>query len=165
MKKKLIATAALSAFLCTGITVPAEAAKSVPVTLPAFDVTLNGQIIENDNRQYPLLVYNNITYVPMTYHDCRFLGLETAWNQKDGLGIHKSDLTGAYYDYETTKKNSKRGTAQIASGKIKVNGKEISNAIFQNHTVCFDIIRCNHQPVFIIKLILPSEFIHRKAPC
>ena len=128
MKKKLIATAVLSAFLCTGITIPAEAAKSVPVTLPAFDVTLNGQVIENENRQYPLLVYNNITYVPMTYYDCRFLGLETAWNQKDGLGIHKSDLTGAYYDYETTKKNSKRGTAQIASGKIKVNGKEISNA-------------------------------------
>ena len=128
MKKKLIAAAALSAFLCTGITVPAEAAKSVPVTLPTFDVTLNGTVVENNNRQYPLLVYNNITYVPMTYYDCRFLGLETAWNQKDGLGIIKSDLTGAYYDYKTAKKNNKRGTAQIASGKIKVNGKEINNA-------------------------------------
>ena len=128
MKKKLIAAAALSAFLCTGITVPAEAAKSVPVTLPTFDVTLNGTVVENNNRQYPLLVYNNITYVPMTYYDCRFLGLETAWNQKDGLGIKKSDLTGAYYDYKTAKKNNKRGTAQIASGKIKVNGKEIHNA-------------------------------------
>ncbi|MBQ5652700.1 MAG: hypothetical protein IIV00_03310 [Peptococcaceae bacterium] len=128
MNKKMIATAALSAFLCTGIAVPAEAAKTVTVTLPTFDVTLNGTVVENDNRQYPLLVYNDITYVPMTYYDCRFLGLETTWNQKDGLGIHKSDLTGAYYDYETAKKNSKRGTAQIATGKIKVNGKEINNA-------------------------------------
>ena len=106
MKKKLIAAAALAAFLCTGIPSTAEAAKSVPVTLPTFDVTLNGTVVENNNRQYPLLVYNNITYVPMTYYDCRFLGLETAWNQKDGLGIIKSDLTGAYYDYKTAKKNN-----------------------------------------------------------
>ena len=128
MKKRMIATAVLSVFLCTGISAPAEAAKSVSVTLPTFDVTLNGQVIENDNRQYPLLVYNNITYVPMTYYDCRFLGLETTWNQKDGLGIIKSDLTGAYYEDTVGKKNSRRSTAQIVSGTVKVNGKTINNA-------------------------------------
>ena len=127
MKKKLIAAAALSAFLCTGITVPAEAAKSVPVTLPAFDVTLNGQIIENDNRQYPLLVYNNITYVPMTYHDCRFLGLTTKWNPSDGLSIMKYDMTSAYHKDSYPVKNKKRDIAQIASGTIKVNDKTIDN--------------------------------------
>ena len=128
MKKRMIATAVLSVFLCTGISAPAEAAKSVSVTLPTFDVTLNGQVIENDNRQYPLLVYNNITYVPMTYYDCRFLGLETTWNQKDGLGIIKSDLTGAYHEDTVAKKNSKRSTAQLVTGKVQVNGKVINNA-------------------------------------
>lgn len=127
MKKKLIATVALSAFLCTGITVPAEAAKSVPVTLPTFDVTLNGQVIENENRQYPLLVYNNITYVPMTYHDCRFLGLTTKWNPSDGLSIMKFDMTSAYHKDSYPVKNKKRDTAQIASGTIKVNDKTIDN--------------------------------------
>ena len=128
MHKKIIATAALSAFLLTGAATPAMAAKSVPVTLPSFDVTLNGQVIENDNRQYPLLVYNNITYVPMTYYDCRFLGLETTWNQQDGLGIIKSDLTGAYHEDTVAKKNSKRSTAQLVTGKVQVNGKVINNA-------------------------------------
>ena len=128
MHKKIIATAALSAFLLTGAATPAMAAKSVSVTLPSFDVTLNGTIIENENRRYPLLVYNNITYVPMTYYDCRFLGLETTWNQQDGLGIIKSDLTGAYHEDTVAKKNSKRSTAQLVTGKVQVNGKVINNA-------------------------------------
>ena len=128
MKTKWIVAAALSALLVAGIALPAEAAKTVSVTLPTFDVTLNGTVIENENRQYPLLVYKDITYVPMTYHDCRFLGLETTWNQQEGLGIHKSDLTGAYYEDTATKQNSKRANAQIASGTIKVNGKQIDNA-------------------------------------
>ena len=128
MNREKIATAVLSVFLFTGISAPAEAAKSVQVTLPAFDVTLNGTTIENENRRYPLLVYHDITYVPMTYHDCRFLGLETTWNQKDGLGVFKSDLTGAYYEDTIAQKNSRRSTAQIASGNITVNGKQIHNA-------------------------------------
>ncbi len=106
----------------------ALAANTVPVTLPTFDVTLNGTAIENENRQYPLLVYKDITYVPMTYHDCRFLGLETTWNQTDGLGIIKSNVAGAYYKEPTMKKNNKRATAQLVSGKVNVNGKQIHNA-------------------------------------
>ncbi len=126
MKKKLFAAATMSAFLMMGT--PASAEAAVPVTLPTFDVTLNGTVIENENRQYPLLVYNDITYVPMTYHDCRFLGLETAYNQADGLGINKSDLTGAYYEDTAAKKNNKRATAQLVSGNVKVNGKQIQNS-------------------------------------
>ncbi len=126
MKKKLFAAAAMSAFLMMGT--PASAEAAVPVTLPTFDVTLNGTVIENENRQYPLLVYNDITYVPMTYHDCRFLGLETTWNQNDGLGILKSDVAGAYYEDTTAKKNNKRATAQLVSGTVKVNGKQIQNS-------------------------------------
>lgn len=128
MNKEKIAAAVLSVLLLTGASAPAEAAKSVQVTLPAFDVTLNGTTIENENRRYPLLVYQDITYVPMTYHDCRFLGLETTWNQKDGLGIFKSELTGAYYEDPVAQKNSKRAMAQLASGNITVNGKQLHNA-------------------------------------
>ena len=54
-----------------GVSMPAMAA-NVQATLPSFPVTLNGTVIDNSYRQYPLLVYNNITYFPMTYYDCRF---------------------------------------------------------------------------------------------
>ena len=69
MRKKFIATTILSAFLCTFSPTPAAlAADTVQVTLPSFTVTLNGQVIDNSYRQYPLLVYKDITYFPMTYY-------------------------------------------------------------------------------------------------
>lgn len=126
-KKSIVITAVLTAALLTGVTAPAEAAQSVSVTLPGFPVTLNGVTIENTTRQYPLLVYKNITYVPMTYYDCRFLGLETTWNQTNGLGIQKAGVTGAYYEDAARKKNTNRAVAKISSGKITVNGKQILN--------------------------------------
>ncbi|MDO5478990.1 MAG: DUF5050 domain-containing protein, partial [Clostridia bacterium] len=48
--------------------------------LPVFDVSFNGQIVESDYRQFPLIVYKDVTYVPMTYFDCRYLGLTTTWD-------------------------------------------------------------------------------------
>ena len=74
MKKKLIASVALSAFLLTGVASPAMAAQQVKVTLPTFKVTLNQYEMENKYNQYPLIVYKDITYFPMTYHYADFLG-------------------------------------------------------------------------------------------
>ncbi|MBQ2776461.1 MAG: hypothetical protein IJF50_03090 [Peptococcaceae bacterium] len=127
MKRKLFSTIVLSALLALGSANTADAAQTVQVTLPGFDVTLNGQIINNENRQYPLIVYRDITYVPMTYYDCRFLGLETVWSQEDGLAIIKNNMAGAYHDYAAAKPNRKQDIAQIASGKIAVNGVTLDN--------------------------------------
>lgn len=101
--------------------------KSVKVTLPNFKVTLNGTVVENNYKEYPLIVYNNITYFPMTYYDCRFLGLETDWDGSK-LSIEKDNISGAYYDYKTTKKNNTSNIATIPSFPIKVNGKTIDNS-------------------------------------
>lgn len=116
----------LTAALAIGLSTPAWAA-NVPVTLPNFPVTLNGTVIENSYRQYPLLVYKNITYFPITYYDCRFLGVETEWTQAAGLKIGKGNLTGAYHQQNSSKKNGSSATAQLATGKITVNGKNINN--------------------------------------
>ena len=124
--KKGTKTILLTAALTLGLAAPAAAA-NVAVTLPDFPVTLNGTAIDNSYRQYPLLVYKNITYFPMTYYDCRFLGVETEWTQQNGLKIEKSSLTGAYHQQNAAAKNNKTATAQIAAGKIIVNGKSIHN--------------------------------------
>lgn len=54
---------------------PAYAANrltTVTVTLPTFNVVLNDINIDNHYSKYPLIVYKDITYFPMTYSDCRF---------------------------------------------------------------------------------------------
>ena len=75
-----------------------------------------------------MLVYKDITYFPMTYYDCRFLGVETEWTKEKGLKINKSNLNGAYHQQNVQQKNKKNDVAQIASGKITVNGKSINNS-------------------------------------
>ncbi|MBA1335394.1 MAG: hypothetical protein HPY66_1017 [Firmicutes bacterium] len=101
---------------------------SVKVSLPGFNVSLNGVQVENRYRQYPLIVYKDITYFPMTYYDCRFLGIETKWDSGEGLEIDKTGITGAYRDYNGKTKNAGTYTATVPAFDVKVNGKAINNA-------------------------------------
>ena len=106
----------------------AEAASSITVSLPEFKVTLNGVSIENSYNRYPLIVYNGITYFPMTYYDSRFMGLESMWDSNAGLKIIKTGANWNYQKIESKTKNSGIYNAQIPTFKITVNGKAIDNA-------------------------------------
>jgi len=124
-------------------TAPAWAA-DVTVTLPTFPVTLNGMVMEQTKSQYPMLVYKDITYVPMTWADTRLLGLESNWTQQGGLVINKVDMTqsqaeakSAYKPYTTSTANQKSYGAVTASGKITVNGKSINNSSEQYPLLVF----------------------------
>ena len=114
--------------ICIFFILPTDArASSVPVSLPDFKVTLNDIEIDSKNREYPLLVYNNITYFPMTYFDCRFAGLETTWNNEAGLQIIKTDVSGAYRDYGGAANTHRVYQAEKTSFPIVVNNKTIDN--------------------------------------
>jgi hypothetical protein len=106
------------------------AAQSVNVTIPTFNVTLNGTPVDSSSRDYPLIVYRDITYFPMTYHDSRFLGVETEWNSlSTGLFIKTTGIAGAYHAYQDAgKTNSRSYSATIPTFPVHVNGKPIANA-------------------------------------
>jgi len=63
----------------------------------------------------------------MTYFDCRFLGLETAYSLQAGLDINKTGAAGSYNDYATNVKNPQKATAKTADFPIRVNGKSVDN--------------------------------------
>ena len=96
--------------------------------IPACSVTLNGQSVDNSYRQFPLLQYKDIVYFPMTYYDCRFLGVSTKWdNNTNTLEISKENISGAYRDYNWEWKNGKSNEISICNFNIIVNGKSIDN--------------------------------------
>jgi len=98
-------------------------------SLPEFDVTLNEQSVKSDFRQFPLVVYKDITYVPMTYYDCRYLGLTTKWdNDTRTLYIDKGYITCAYRDYAWQWQNGNIQEISLCDFNIVVNGKEIDNS-------------------------------------
>lgn len=94
MKRFLCAL--LCALLLTA-SLPTAQAADLRASIAAGKVTLNGQAIDNSTAQYPLLVYQDITYVPMTFHLCRFLGLETGYDGPSrSLSIYRTGEAGDY---------------------------------------------------------------------
>lgn len=126
-KKKIISMVLIVLMFIVFATAEASAT-SVRVTLPSFTITLNGMVMDNAYSKYPLILYKGITYFPMTYHNCRFLGLESIWNQEDGLIIKKADAFEAYSPYTSATKNQSLSTAFIANIPIQVNGQVIDNS-------------------------------------
>lgn len=114
--------------------VNAAAMKDVRVTIPTFKVTLNNEVINNTYSEYPLIVYKDITYFPMTYFDSRWLGVTTDWSQESGLSVSSErdplKLTGMpeYRAYTRKTANASAYTASTADFAITVNGKLIDNA-------------------------------------
>ena len=128
MKKRIIQS--LLAIVCC-VTVALSAIPTAEAAMRASvvtgKVTLNGQVIDNKTAKYPLLIYSNITYFPMTYHLSRFMGVSADWNG----GSKTLDITagGARTAYvaETGKKQSGSVSVALPSYKISVNGAQINN--------------------------------------
>lgn len=104
------------------------AGTGVSVTLPDFTVQLNGHTVENQYREYPLLVYRGITYFPMTWYDSRLLGLGANWSPDDGLSIKQGPVTSSYAPYRTDSRNAAAYKASVLASAVTVNGKPIDNA-------------------------------------
>lgn len=129
MKKRLMQSL-LALVCCAAIalgTVPtAEAAMRASVV--TGKVTLNGQVIDNTTARYPLLLYSNITYFPMTYHLSRFMGVSADWNDESkALDITAGGARTAYIA-ETGKAQSGSASVTLPDYTIRVNGAQINNA-------------------------------------
>ncbi len=102
--------------------------KNVSVSIPSFNITINGQRINNTYAKYPYIVYNNITYFPMTYNGSRFLGLKSDWDASNGLVISKAaERSGVNENSTQSSQNSGNYSAVTTTGYIKVNGEYIDN--------------------------------------
>ncbi|MGO4276741.1 DUF5050 domain-containing protein, partial [Paenibacillus sp. TAF58] len=117
--------------LCMSLLMPAgstlAADVSVRVTLPDFEVNLNGNKVENQFREYPLLVYRDITYFPMSWYDTRLLGLEANWSPDEGLNIKQNQVTSSYVPYNSDHRNAATYAAEVPTSTVTINGKEIDN--------------------------------------
>lgn len=67
--------------------------------LPEYDIFVNGKKIENENEEYPLLNFRNVTYFPLTWD---FIINEFGWNytfdSENGLVINSAEENGVSLD-------------------------------------------------------------------
>lgn len=97
-------------------------------TLPTFDVYFNGNKVESEYREYPLLVYKGITYFPITYFDSRHLGIVTEWDREaNTFAISKKNINSILTAYKSKSKNKNENDVSTCNFNIIVNGKTIDN--------------------------------------
>ena len=109
-----------SCLLLAGLT-PTALAAGLTASVSTEPVTLNGVQIDNRQAKYPLLVYRDITYFPMTYHLCRFLGVSSDW---DGTTL-SIDRTGDTAEYTAETSSVRQGgsvTVARVSYPVVING-------------------------------------------
>lgn len=127
MKRKIIIVVLALASLLQMPVFAADAGKKVTVNLPAFNVTLNGVKIESTYDKYPLIVYKDITYFPMTYHASRFMHLKANYYEPDPtfLGTlfvgYAEQSEDTWTPYPADKKNKATDTAVISEISVAVN--------------------------------------------
>lgn len=120
----------LALLMILSLAVPASAAVTLPVIKAEFPVIVNGRVVENDSREYPFILCNSITYFPMTYEDCAFLGLANNWTATEGNVITKTESSGYYKDFVDPEFSRwKKGeTATVVTTPVTVLGERINNA-------------------------------------
>jgi hypothetical protein len=105
---------------------------TVDVRLPSFQVTLNTYNPIPQNESYPPIVYNDITYIAMTWNNCQRLNLFINWSEESGLSISKKTEGRSSFPFESIADvDNDLQTfyqATIPSYKITVNGKSIDNS-------------------------------------
>lgn len=112
----------------------AYALENVNVQIPTFEITINDEVFDNQNALYPFIMYNDVTYAPLTYNLCRRLGVITGWDNARGLYLarytedyfqYKPDLGGRY-------KKGATYTASIPSFPVVLNGVNINSKSTNN---------------------------------
>ncbi len=120
MKKFLFALLASMA-LC----LPAFALEA---TIPQFDVYIGSDKLEFQNADYPLLLYKDITYFPMTYDYIHWLDLTSSWDGSFYIGYHNSNSLYNPVGPASWQSNPKVCEGELARYDIFVNGKQIDNS-------------------------------------
>lgn len=102
----------------------------VKMTMPNYNVFINSMMIDNQGLKYPFLVYDNITYFPMTWGFSQSLGFKTEWDSKKGLKISKTGKFDYLEKEYSSNSNVKSKTlyGKKANFDIEINGKNIDNS-------------------------------------
>jgi hypothetical protein len=91
---------------------------------------VNDTVLDVRHSEYPLLVYKDITYFPMTWNNMTALGLTAQWDSRLGMSLKNTNACIPLQQDLTSKINTNddKQTAELAPFPVKVNGQVIDNA-------------------------------------
>ncbi|MBI9010702.1 MAG: metallophosphoesterase [Clostridiales bacterium] len=99
----------------------------VSVEVPEFEVSLNGEVIDSDHSIYPIFVYRDLTYFPMTSDFVKGLGIRLHFDGKTGIDIRKGTVSVFKQEFLSHEPQDKMFKASLVTFPIHINGKLIDN--------------------------------------
>lgn len=135
MKKKFIATFLGLGLFCTSLVPISAEAASVNVKKADYAITINTKVIDQTNKKYPYLVYNQVPYIPISKDDRALLGLKSSWvakTKKIFINSPKADFDSfkASEAYTPSKDNdNKIYKAFVNPHRLFINGKEVNKTL------------------------------------
>jgi V8-like Glu-specific endopeptidase len=113
--------------------------QEIKISIPKFNITMNGKKIDNALEKYPLVVYKNITYFPMTWYYAQQLGIQIDWNPLQGLSIQKgnSTLIKSLPEKKVQTLSNENLVATLPIFNIYVNGRLIDNQLEEYPVIIF----------------------------
>lgn len=117
------------------------AADSVTVEVPGYNVFVNGQQIDNENSQYPVIKYKGITYFPMTADYLKAIGLSLKFGDT-GLDLNKVEGITSFPKLQQgflggDNKLGSKHKAYLPSFDVRVNGQLVVNSSEQYPVLSF----------------------------
>lgn len=107
---------------------PAYASFTVDISIPRFQVQIDHQSRDNLFQRYPIILYKDVLYFPLTYFDSQTLGLDTVWSG-GRLSVSKSvDTLFPLQEQLIQKENPPTDLASIVTFPVQILGKHIDNA-------------------------------------
>lgn len=102
---------------------------SVTITIPKFKVSVNEDVVDSTVMKYPMIVYNDITYFPLTWDWCRKLGLTSGYTKEEGLYIaNYTSQSQEILDAGNYQAAGSKHTALIPTYPVFINGEQIDNS-------------------------------------
>ena len=129
MKRKLFfITLVMFLFISLTTTNYAQNNKDVEVSIPTSNVRVNGTVINNQQNKYPMIVYKDIFYLPLTEGYSRALGLITSWYKEDEFVIVQDYNFDAPIQILSEDNNlNVKHYARILDSKITINEEKVIN--------------------------------------
>lgn len=135
MKKTIIASLIALGLLCSGAIPTAVQAATVNVKKAEYPITINTKVINQTNKKYPYLVYNKVTYIPMSKEDKALLGLKSSWvakTKKIFINSPKAnfDAFNASEAYKPSQENDKKNHKAVTNPhRLFINGKQVNKTL------------------------------------
>ncbi|NOU97612.1 YHYH domain-containing protein [Paenibacillus sp. LMG 31456] len=101
--------------------------KVYEVKFPSFKITINNLHFDNGISKYPVLMYEGVTYFPMTWGFTQALGLDVRWDAEKGFAINKSNQGPKKLANEVAIISARHLYAKMPEFSIRVNNNEIDN--------------------------------------